>query len=95
AGDYTHSTFNLSSDGNGGTLVIDPPADGFNFSAITSQPGSTSAAIPLWNGPVPSSKVFAQALHDLHVDSNVQHGMESAHFTLSHASPADLFLLHV
>ncbi|WP_271573196.1 hypothetical protein, partial [Bradyrhizobium sp. CCBAU 11361] len=29
AGDYTHSTFNLSSDGNGGTLVIDPPVDGF------------------------------------------------------------------
>src|SRR5262249_11167638 len=31
-GDYTHSTFNLSSDGSGGTLVIDPPVDQFNFS---------------------------------------------------------------
>jgi hypothetical protein len=31
-GDYTHSTFNLSSDGSGGTLVIDPPIDQFNFS---------------------------------------------------------------
>ncbi|WBL80344.1 Ig-like domain-containing protein [Bradyrhizobium xenonodulans] len=93
-GDYTHSTFNLSSDANGGTLVIDPPADGFNFSAATSQPGSTSAAIPLGDGPVPHSQVLAPILHDLIVDSNVQHGMESAHFVLSHASPADLFLLH-
>ena len=25
SGDYTHSTFSLSSDGNGGTIVIDPP----------------------------------------------------------------------
>ncbi|MGY8662688.1 Ig-like domain-containing protein [Bradyrhizobium sp. UFLA05-109] len=30
-GDYTHSTFNLSNDGSGGTLVIDPPVDQFNF----------------------------------------------------------------
>ncbi|MET4040304.1 hypothetical protein ABIC03_001989, partial [Bradyrhizobium sp. RT6a] len=95
AGDYTHSTFNLSTDGNGGTLVIDPPIDGFSFSAITSQPGSTSAAIPLGDGPVPRSQVLAQALHDLYVDNSVQHGMASAHFTLSHASAGDLFLLHV
>ncbi|KWV46858.1 hypothetical protein AS156_20745 [Bradyrhizobium macuxiense] len=32
-GDYTHSTFNLSSDGNGGTMVIDPPIEQFSFSA--------------------------------------------------------------
>ena len=93
AGDYTHSTFNLSSDGNGGTLVIDPPVDGFNFSAATSQFGST--ATPLGHELVPRSQVLAQALHDLHVDSNVQHGIESTHFTLSHASPTDLFLLQV
>ncbi|MGT2437718.1 Ig-like domain-containing protein [Bradyrhizobium betae] len=30
-GDYTHSTFNLLSDGGGGTLVIDPPVDQFQF----------------------------------------------------------------
>ncbi|WP_145927682.1 family 16 glycosylhydrolase [Bradyrhizobium neotropicale] len=37
-GDYTHSTFNLSSDGSGGTLVIDPPKDGFDFNSATPQP---------------------------------------------------------
>jgi hypothetical protein len=40
-GDYTHSTFNLSSDGSGGTMVIDPP-DGFDFSSVqTPQTAST------------------------------------------------------
>ncbi|MGY8681589.1 hypothetical protein Q2941_27945 [Bradyrhizobium sp. UFLA05-153] len=46
-GDYTHSTFNLSSDGSGGTLVIDPPVDQFNFSfakASTSPPMAIRAA---------------------------------------------------
>ena len=38
-GNYTNSTFNLSSDGNGGTLVIDPPKDQFQF-APTPAPGS-------------------------------------------------------
>jgi hypothetical protein len=33
-GDYTHSMFNLSNDGNGGTLVIDPPKDGFYFASV-------------------------------------------------------------
>jgi len=33
AGDYTHSTFNLSGDGSGGTMVIDPPG-GFDFSSV-------------------------------------------------------------
>jgi hypothetical protein len=37
AGDYTHSTFNLSSDGSGGTLVIDPPKDGFYFAPVVTQ----------------------------------------------------------
>ncbi|MCP3460039.1 Ig-like domain-containing protein [Bradyrhizobium sp. CCGUVB23] len=41
-GDYTHSTFNLSGDGSGGTLVIDPPVDQFNFSfAKASMPPPT------------------------------------------------------
>jgi hypothetical protein len=30
-GNYTNSTFNLSSDGSGGTMVIDPPKSGFDF----------------------------------------------------------------
>jgi hypothetical protein len=30
-GNYTNSTFMLSSDGHGGTTLIDPPKDGFNF----------------------------------------------------------------
>ncbi|MBR1172298.1 hypothetical protein JQ571_35395, partial [Bradyrhizobium liaoningense] len=40
AGDYTHSTFNLSSDGSGGTLVIDPPIDQFSFS------GARASSLP-------------------------------------------------
>ena len=38
-GNYTNSTFTLSSDGHGGTIVIDPPKDGFNF-ASTPAPGN-------------------------------------------------------
>jgi hypothetical protein len=46
-GDYTHSTFNLSDDGNGGTMVIDPP-DGPDFASVqTSQAASfLSSAMP-------------------------------------------------
>jgi hypothetical protein len=40
-GNYTNSKFSLSSDGNGGTLVIDPPEDNFNF----------TSAHPAANGP--------------------------------------------
>jgi 20S proteasome alpha/beta subunit len=42
-GDYTHSTFNLTSDGAGGTLVIDPPMSGFKFAPA---PAAASAATP-------------------------------------------------
>jgi hypothetical protein len=44
-GDYTHSTFSLSSDGNGGTLVIDPPNGNFNF----------ASAVPVPNDPITAS----------------------------------------
>ena len=44
-GNYTNSTFNLSSDGNGGTLVIDPPKDQFQF-APTPALGSVAAPAP-------------------------------------------------
>ncbi|WGR78361.1 MULTISPECIES: Ig-like domain-containing protein [unclassified Bradyrhizobium] len=40
-GDYTKSTFNLSSDGTGGTLVIDPPKASFDFAPV---PASQSPA---------------------------------------------------
>lgn len=42
-GDYTKSTFNLSSDGTGGTLVIDPPKASFDFAPV---PASQPPAIP-------------------------------------------------
>lgn len=35
-GNYTNSTFNLSSDGQGGTVVIDPPKENFNFASVGS-----------------------------------------------------------
>jgi hypothetical protein len=34
-GNYTHSKFNLSDDGSGGTLVIDPPMDQFHFASVS------------------------------------------------------------
>ena len=42
-GNYTNSSFNLSSDGNGGTLLIDPPKDHFEFA---SAPPPSPAAPP-------------------------------------------------
>jgi hypothetical protein len=45
-GDYTRSTFNLSSDGAGGTLVIDPPKENFDFASVpASQPPSTTSTV--------------------------------------------------
>ncbi|TYO61580.1 family 16 glycosylhydrolase [Bradyrhizobium hipponense] len=45
-GDYTRSTFNLSNDGTGGTLVIDPPKASFDFAPVpASQPPATTPAV--------------------------------------------------
>jgi hypothetical protein len=47
-GNYTNSTFTLSSDGHGGTIAIDPPKDGFNFasnSAPTNGPTTPSVTV--------------------------------------------------
>ncbi|MGV7215573.1 Ig-like domain-containing protein [Bradyrhizobium sp. UFLA05-112] len=45
-GDYTKSTFNLSSDGTGGTLVIDPPKAGFDFASVpASRPPAITPAV--------------------------------------------------
>ncbi|SHJ84911.1 Tryptophan-rich Synechocystis species C-terminal domain-containing protein [Bradyrhizobium lablabi] len=47
-GNYTNSTFTLSSDGHGGTIAIDPPKDGFHFAstpAVTT--GSTASSVTL------------------------------------------------
>ena len=41
-GDYTHSTFNLYSDGHAGTLVIDPPVNGFDCLVHPGTRGRTS-----------------------------------------------------
>ncbi|MGY0575807.1 hypothetical protein ACTGJ9_036195 [Bradyrhizobium sp. RDM12] len=45
AGDYTHSTFNLTSDGAGGTLVIDPPMSGFKFAPAPAAMPTTTALV--------------------------------------------------
>jgi hypothetical protein len=42
-GNYTNSTFTLSSDGNGGTLVIDPPKEQFNLDI---KPPAANAVAP-------------------------------------------------
>lgn len=47
-GNYTNSTFTLSSDGHGGTIAIDPPKDGFHFvSAAAVTGGSTAPAVTI------------------------------------------------
>ena len=74
-GNYTNSIFNLSSDGNGGTMVIDPPKDGFEF-APTSPPIGAS----------PSSAPTAQITNDgfAFVDgANAMGGAESPEHQLS------------
>jgi hypothetical protein len=93
-GDYTHSTFNLSSAGNGGTFVIDPPADGFVFSAAPSQTGPPLAAATFADEWMPHSSVPVGALSEPHSAPNVQ-SPESAHLTASHTSPIEGFLLHI
>jgi Ca2+-binding RTX toxin-like protein len=67
-GDYTNSTFNLSSDGTGGTLVIDPPKDSFDFAPVTI-PQTLSTAPAVMAARVESDGfVFDQAasFRDLH-----------------------------
>jgi len=52
-GDYTHSTFGLSSDGSGGTLVIDPPNERFDFAPVAAQqpaPAAQPAALARLGG---------------------------------------------
>ena len=94
-GDHTHSTFNLSSDGSGGTLVIDPPADGFVFSAATLLTGgSTLAAATLAGDLVPHASAPSGTWYESQFVPNV-HGPESAHLTASHQSPIEGFLLHI
>ncbi|WP_050043513.1 Ig-like domain-containing protein [Bradyrhizobium sp. LTSPM299] len=93
-GDYTHSTFNLSSDGRGGTFVIDPPADGFVFAAVTSQTGPKLAAATRADDLVPHLSGPAGALYDPHFAPNVQGG-EGAHLTSFHTPPVEGFLLHI
>jgi len=45
-GDYTGSTFNISNDGTGGTLVIDPPKASFDFASVpASQPPATTPTV--------------------------------------------------
>jgi len=45
-GNYTNSTFTLSSDGHNGTLVIDPPMNGFDFSSVPAH-GAVPASAPV------------------------------------------------
>ena len=44
-GNYTNSTFTLSSDGHGGTIAIDPPKDGFNFASNPPQANAADNAV--------------------------------------------------
>lgn len=57
-GDYTKSTFNLSSDGTGGTLVIDPPKASFDFAPVPAS--QLSATAPIVNETLYGSAETAQ-----------------------------------
>ena len=73
-GDYTHSGWTLSSDGNGGTIVIDPPLTGSpsggagpsiaqQMALLNQYMASTltDSGFERGSAPTPSDPVFAQA----------------------------------
>jgi hypothetical protein len=100
-GNYLTSTFNLSSDGTGGTLVIDPPRDGFHFAeAAAVRPATTglvathtadgfvfntAGAHAQASGPSGSSSEFDFSSHKLD-----QAGIDvGAHASDAHVHPVD------
>ncbi|MBR0934952.1 Ig-like domain-containing protein [Bradyrhizobium jicamae] len=91
-GDYTHSTFNLSSDNSGGTLVIDPPADSFNFTHLAAPQAAPAAAIQTASSA--DRFVFALAVGGTQPVSSLHQGLESDHANGLHALPHDGFFLH-
>ncbi|WP_245312576.1 Ig-like domain-containing protein [Bradyrhizobium macuxiense] len=71
SGDYTNSTFKLSNDGSGGTLVIDPPKDGSDF-------GSVSTPQPT---PAPQAATAARTAGDNFVFDRAGSSAGAADFT--------------
>ncbi|QPF90265.1 Ig-like domain-containing protein [Bradyrhizobium commune] len=104
-GDYTHSTFNLSSDGKGGTLVIDPPADGFNFTRLsTPQASVLSTPVPAGNAGG-YAEVWSDGTHGNQADTTHHEGLNfgigadlpvgDVHSASLHAIPTGGYILHV
>ncbi|WP_426434887.1 Ig-like domain-containing protein [Bradyrhizobium genosp. P] len=102
AGNYTNSTFNLSSDGNGGTLVIDPPADGFVFSQSSmpqvAAPSSAGLALslvnhrPAFDHPDTVSEILRSTVP---LNDGSQHVQGHDYSSALHVAEAQGFLLHV
>ena len=66
AGDYTNSTFTLSRDAQGGTIVIDPPKDGF---AATPAPSVGAATTVELSAPYAGQVTFEAASTSLKLDN--------------------------
>src|SRR5262249_38707422 len=92
-GDYTHSTFNVSSDGSGGTLVIDPPADSFNFTHLATPP-ATAPAGALQTAASADRFMYALASSDMQSVVSAHQGLESDLSKGLHTPLHDGFFLH-
>ncbi|MGY4607006.1 Ca2+-binding RTX toxin-like protein [Bradyrhizobium sp. USDA 4474] len=97
-GDYTHSTFNLSADGSGGTLVIDPPASNFDFSrAVAPQTVETlrlGGSAPLEDRFAFNLSETAASLHETNAElpeTSAEHVLSLQHFVPHYG---DGFLFH-
>jgi hypothetical protein len=60
-GNYTNSTFTLSSDGHGGTIAIDPPKENFNFASTPAAANSPAARAVTVGGVGKDGFVFHQS----------------------------------
>jgi autotransporter passenger strand-loop-strand repeat protein len=87
SGNYTDSTFTLTSDGEGGTIVIDPPAtqagsraDAFHFKDVIANPAAANVAEPMAmvGGSTNESWVFHSTSDSYH-----PHGVGPAETTIS------------
>jgi hypothetical protein len=98
-GDYTKSTFNLSSDGSGGTLVIDPPKASFDFAPVPAlQSPATAPAVTVArvgsNGFVFEQSAAPKDIHEF-VTEAFHESVKAAPLVETSRSDADLGLHQV
>jgi hypothetical protein len=96
-GNYTASTFNLASDGSGGTMVIDPPVDAFHFvqpavsqsvqaANVATVQETGNFAFASWEAATPVSNAENFSNQGFHQIADIFNGL---HDTDIHAQPHD------